>query len=240
MDYIVHGILCARILERCWILLNAFFVCLWEDCVLLVLYSINTVYYIDLFYMWNQHCIPGINPVWSYNPCFKKLLSFFISSDLAVVGLSCGMWDLVPWAGTDPSSLHWKCKVLASLSHWTTRKIAGFDLLAFCWGFLHLFLLLLLLLSCLVLLDSFDPVDCSTLASSVLHRLLEIAQIHVHWVGDAIQPSRPLSSPFPPVLSLSQCQGFFQWVGSLHQVAKILELQLQHQSFQWIFRIDFL
>ena len=135
--HIAHGILCARILERCWILLNAFFVCLWEDWVLLVLYSINTVYYVDLFYMWNQHCIPGINPVWSYNPCFKKLLSFFISSDLAVVGLSCGMWDLVPWVGTEPSSLHWKCQVLASLSHWTARKIAGFDLLAFFCGFLH-------------------------------------------------------------------------------------------------------
>ena len=53
------------------------------------------------------------------------------------------------------------------------------------------------------------------------------------------QPSHPLSSPSPPAFNLSQHQGLFQWVGSLHQVAKVLELQLQHQSFQWIFMVDF-
>ena len=84
------------------------------------------------------------------------------------------------------------------------------------------------------------PMDCSTPGFPVLHHLLEIAQTHVHWVGDAIQPSRPLSLPSPPALSLSQHQGLFQWVSSSHQVAKVLELQLQHQSFQWIFRTDFL
>ena len=63
---------------------------------------------------------------------------------------------------------------------------------------------------------------------------------HVHRVGDATQPSRPLSPPSPPALSLSQHQGLFQWVGSLHQVAKGLELQLQHQSFQRISRVEFL
>ena len=56
-----------------------------------------------------------------------------------------------------------------------------------------------------------------------------------HWVGDAIQPSHPLGSPSPPAFSLSQHQGLFKWISSLHQVAKILEFQLQHQSFQWIF-----
>ena len=60
------------------------------------------------------------------------------------------------------------------------------------------------------------------------------------WVSDAIQPSHPLSSPSPPALNLSQHQGLFQWVSSLHQVAKVLEFQLQHQSFQWIFRTDLL
>ena len=59
-------------------------------------------------------------------------------------------------------------------------------------------------------------------------------------VSDAIQPSHPLSSPSPPALNLSQHQGLFWWVGSLHQEAKVLELQLQQQSFQWIFRVDFL
>ena len=62
-------------------------------------------------------------------------------------------------------------------------------------------------------------------------------RVHVHCVGDAIQPSHPLSSPSPPTLNLSQ--GLFQWVSSLHQVAKVLELQLQCQSFHWIFRVDF-
>ena len=72
----------------------------------------------------------------------------------------------------------------------------------------------------------------------ILHHLPELAQTHVHWVSDAIQASHPLSPPSPPALTLSQHQGLFRWVGSLHQVA-ILELQLQHQSFQWIFRVDF-
>ena len=73
----------------------------------------------------------------------------------------------------------------------------------------------------------------------VHHQLPELAHIHVHWVGDAIQPLHPLSSPSPPAFNLSQHQGLFKWVSSLHQVAKVLELQLQHQSFQWIFRTDF-
>ena len=72
------------------------------------------------------------------------------------------------------------------------------------------------------------------------HQLPEFPQAHVHWDGDAIQPSHPLSSPSPPAFSLSQHQGLFQWVSSSHQIAKVLEFQLQHQSFQWIFRTDFL
>ena len=86
----------------------------------------------------------------------------------------------------------------------------------------------------------FDPMDYSTPGLPVHHQLPEFTQTHVHWVGDAIQPSHPLSSPSPPALSLSQHQGFFKWVSSLHQVAKVLEFQLQHQSFQRIFSTDFL
>ena len=67
------------------------------------------------------------------------------------------------------------------------------------------------------------------------HQLLELAQTHVRRVSDVIQPSHPLSPCSPPAFNLSQCQGIFQWVGSSYQVAKVLELQ--HQSFQWIFRI---
>ena len=85
-----------------------------------------------------------------------------------------------------------------------------------------------------------DPMDCSTPCFPLLHRLPELAQTHVHRVGNAIQTSHPLSAPSPPAFNLSEHQGLFQWVSSLHEVAKVLEFQLQYQSFQWIFRTDFL
>ena len=84
------------------------------------------------------------------------------------------------------------------------------------------------------------PTDCSMPVFPVHHQLPDLTQTHVHWVDDAIQPSHPLSSPSPPAFNLSQHQGLFRWVSSSHQVAKILEFQLQHQSFQCIFRTDFL
>ena len=77
-------------------------------------------------------------------------------------------------------------------------------------------------------------------AFPVLHYLPELAQTHVHWVSGTIQPSHPLPSPSPLAFSLSQHQGLFQWVDCLQQVVKVLELHLQHQSFQWIFKVDFL
>ena len=80
-----------------------------------------------------------------------------------------------------------------------------------------------------------DPMDCSMPGFPVLHYLLELAQTQVHWVGGAIQPSHPLLSPSPPASNVSQHQGLFLWVSSSYQVAKVLELQLQ--SFQWIFRL---
>ena len=85
-----------------------------------------------------------------------------------------------------------------------------------------------------------DPMDCSMPSFPVLHHLPGLAQMHVHWVSDAIQLSRALSLPSPPAFNPSQHQRLFYWVGSSHQVTKVLELQLQHQSFQWLFRIDFL
>ena len=70
----------------------------------------------------------------------------------------------------------------------------------------------------------------------ITNSLPEFTQTHVHWVSNAIQPSHPLSSPSPPTFNLSQHQGLLQWVSSSHQVAKVLEFQLQHQSFQWTLR----
>ena len=83
--------------------------------------------------------------------------------------------------------------------------------------------------SCLTLCD---PMDCSTPGLPVHYQLQEFTQTHVHWVGDAIQPSHPLSSPFPPAPNPSQHQRLSKWVSSSHEVAKILEFQLQHHSFQ--------
>ena len=82
--------------------------------------------------------------------------------------------------------------------------------------------------------------DCTTPGFPVHHQLPELAQTHVHWVGDAIQPSHLLSSPSPAAFNLSQHQGLFQWkdLSSSHQVAKVLKLQ--HQSSWWIFKTDFL
>ena len=78
-----------------------------------------------------------------------------------------------------------------------------------------------------------DPMNRSMPGLHVHHQLPESTQTHVHWVSDAIQPSHPLSSPSHPAFNLSQNQGLFKWVSSLHQVAKVLEFQLQHQSLQW-------
>ena len=83
------------------------------------------------------------------------------------------------------------------------------------------------------------PMDCSTPGFPVHHHLMELTQTHVHWVCDAIQRFHPLSSPSPPTFNLSQHQGLFQWASYSHQVAKVLEFQLQHQSIQWVFWNDF-
>ena len=94
--------------------------------------------------------------------------------------------------------------------------------------------------SCSVISTLCDPMDSSTPNFPVHHQLQELAQTHVHWVNEAIQPSHPLLSPSPLAFNLSQNQGLFKWVSSFYQVAKGLEFQLQHQSVPWIFRTDFL
>ena len=86
-----------------------------------------------------------------------------------------------------------------------------------------------------------NPMDCSMPGLPVHHQHLEFTQTHVHSIGDAIiQPSHPLFSPSPPAFNFPQHQGLFKWVSSSHQVTKVLDFQLQHQSFQWIFRTDLL
>ena len=85
-----------------------------------------------------------------------------------------------------------------------------------------------------------DPMNHRMPGLPVHYQLPEFTQIHVHRVGDDIQPSHPLSSPSPPAPNPSQHQGLFQWVNSSHEVAKVLEFPFQHWSFQWIPRTDLL
>ena len=91
--------------------------------------------------------------------------------------------------------------------------------------------------SCLTLCD---PLNRSTPGLPVHHQLPKFIQTHVHRVSDAIQPSHPRSSPSPPAPNPSQQQSLFQWVSSSHEVAKVLEFQLQHHSFQKNPRVDLL
>ena len=138
-------------------------------------------------------------------------------------------------------------QVLRSTLHWKASWIEGIMACGksySCFALSHPFLAVLssahfssVAQSCLTLCN---PMDHSTPGFPVHHQHLELAQTHVHWVGDVIQPPHPLSSPSPLAFNLSQHQDLFQWDSSSHQVAKVLEFQLQHQSFQWIFRIDFL
>ena len=91
--------------------------------------------------------------------------------------------------------------------------------------------------SCLTLCD---PMNRSTSGLPVHHQLPEFTQTDVDWVSDAIQPSHPLSSPSPPAPNPSQPHGHFSWINSSHEVAKLLEFQLQHHSFQRTPRTDLL
>ena len=104
------------------------------------------------------------------------------------------------------------------------------------YAIIHIYTTSVYSLSCLTLCD---PMDCSTPGFPVCHQLPELAQTHVPWVDDAIQPPHHLSVPPPSAFNLYQRQGLFWGDSPLHQVAKVWELQLQHQSFQWIFRDDY-
>ena len=130
------------------------------------------------------------------------------------------------WIMNNIRLVHWHLKMTSQIPGWQSQSVQ------FCSD----------AQSCPTLCD---PVNCSTPGLPVHHQLLEFTQTHVHRVGDAIQPSHPLSSPSPPTFNLSQHQGLLQWVSSSHQVAKVLEFQRQHQSFQLIsglisFRMDWL
>ena len=108
------------------------------------------------------------------------------------------------------------CIARGILNHWTMREVQ----------YKMTFEYYVQFSSVAVMSDSLRPTNHSTPGLPVYYQLLEFTQTHVRWVGDAIQPSHPLSSPSPPALNLSQHQSLFQWVSSLHEVAKVLEFQL--------------
>ena len=136
-----------------------------------------------------------------------------------------------------PFSLNLSCEIDIICSP-DVASLLGTSLLSpTTWSPDFTFLLLVVVQSCPTLCD---PMDCSTPGLPLLPYFPEFMQTHVHWVGDAIQPSHSRSSPPPPASNPSQHQGVFQWVNSSHEVAKVLEFQLQHESFQWIPRADLL
>ena len=142
-------------------------------------------------------------------------------------------WSLSE-AATLPSIMH----VLSFDFHNTLYQVVTFTVFNLSWVRVRL-VVVVQSLNCV--LTPCNPMNCSMPSGlPVLHYLPRFAQAHVHWVSDAIWPSHPQLPPSPSVLNLSQHQDLFQWVSPLHQVAKVLELQLQYQSFQWPFRFDFL
>ena len=151
------------------------------------------------------------------------------------------MVSLMRWTWVWASSRSWLCTgkpgLLQSLGSQTVRPNWVTELNWWlCWGTWWI-VLVLVTQSCPTVCN---PMFCSPAGLPVHNQLLELAQTHVHWVGDAIQPSHSLLSPSLLAVNLSQHQDLFKWVSSSHQVAKILEFQLPHQSFQWIFRTDLL
>ena len=157
------------------------------------------------------------------------MFSFFGVGMKTDIFQSCGHWWVfqICW--------HIECSTLIASSFRIWNSLAGIPsppLVKECFSSVQF--------SCSVISNSLQPMDHSRPGLPVHHQLPEFTQTHVRWVGDAIQPSHPLSSPSPPALKLSHHQGLFQWVSSLHQVAKLLEFLLQHHSLQWIFRTEFL
>ena len=179
----------------------------------------------------DRKCESRERPVWN-SLSMRKWLSVQKSS--LVVWLTSGihkrLWTCLGWERMKKYTLNTR-DIVAHPVHPEASKCVSMPIHPFFSQFSSV------TQSCLTLCN---PMDRSTPGLSVHHQFPEFIQTHVHWVGDAIQPSHPLSSRSPPAFNLSQHKGLFRWVSCLHQVAKVLEFQLQHQSFQWTPRTDLL
>ena len=191
------------------------------------IYSSSCKYIICKVISYIHILLPKINSIYlkSMQNCWGIFLNMFYFPALCQSHLPAFLKVLLTWVSVcvlHISSVEYSFNLIFFIWEWAGFSFIQFSLLAQSW------------------LNLYDPMDCSMPDFPVHQQLLELTQTQVHWVGDAIQPSHPLSSPSPPTFNLSQHQGLFKWVSSSHQVAKVLEFQLQYQSFQWIFRTDFL
>ena len=169
---------------------------------------------------------------WGYWDCIYPSLVYVTLKEFGVVGSDTYTWGIKDfhkcWSGSlakkrcclGPAGVI-NCTSLSALSIWVSffPRMRGYNK------------------SCPALCKS---MDCSMPGLPVHHQLPEFTPTHVYCIGDAIQPSHPLSPLSPSAFNLSQHQGHFKWVCSLHQVAEVLEFQFQRQSYQLIFRTDFL
>ena len=154
--------------------------------------------------------------------------------------MGCSSWSMTLIYSISWAIMSWFCIVLLSTSALQVRVFLSYLALnkpEGSWSTKELYFYVVVVQS-LSHVRFYDTMARSTQDCPALYYLPESVQIHIHWVDDAVQPSNPLLPPSPSALNHSQHQGLFQWVGCLHQVAEVLELQ--HQSFQWIFRVGFL
>ena len=225
-----------------------FFLQFFLNLIILVYNIVLILPYIDLNPPWVYLCSPSWTSLPPPSPSHPYGSCQCTSTENTVSGIKCGWaihftYDLLhvsmPFSHIiPPSTSPTESKRLINTSvSLLLSCIQGYRYLL---SKLHIYPFSSVQLGLSVVSDSLNPMNHSTPGLPVHHHLPEFTQTHVHRVGDAIQTSHPLSSPSPPASNPCQHQGLFQWVNSSHEVAKVLEFQLQHQSFQWTPRTDLL
>ena len=192
----------------------------WFKCVLFNSSVIfHCVYVLQIYYPFICQWTSRLFPCPSYcKQCWDEHWGTRVSFNSGFLGVYAQQWD---------SWFVWQC-ISSFLRNLHTVLHSGYSVQFF---------------SRSVMSDLCNSMDCSTPGLSIHHQPPEFTQTHVHWVSDAIQPSHPLLYLSPPAFNLAQDQGIFKWVSSSLKVPKVLEFQLQHQSFQWYsglisFRMD--